>query len=285
MSKEVVTVAQVITSYSDRFKETPIAQALIKHGKEKLADKIISNFYFLCRKNPDDVAKWTPASVVESLTKCCQWELVPDGIQAALIPYYNKESKKTNLTMQVMYQGMLEVAYRTGMFKSISANIVYEGDLFEYDLGGQCYVKHQLDLIGKRDKPIAVYSDMMLANGGRIVRVMTMKEINHIKNSAKSQKVWGPWFDAMAIKTVVKQGFKFCPKSEELSSLVAYDNSLEQDFDRGIDTTKAAGLNNLLGLTPADQLPEPEPEPEQDRELDDADLDLAIEAENNANES
>ncbi len=283
MTKEVVTVAQVITTYSDKFKETPIAQALIKHGKEKLADKIISNFYFMCRKNASDVAKWTPDSVVEALTKCCQWELVPDGIQAALVVYKTKDekgNKRPELTFQPMYQGLLEVAYRTGIFKSISANIVYEGDLFEYDLGSDCYVKHQLDLKGPRDKPLAVYADVRLANGGRIVQVMTMKEINKIKNAARSKKVWDPYFDQMAVKTVIKRTFKHCPKSEDLSSLVAYDNSLEQDFDKGPDTAKATALNNLLGVKPADQLPEPS----QDQELDDVDLDFAIEAENNVTE-
>jgi recombination protein RecT len=172
-----------------------------------------------------------------------------------------------------MYQGMLEVAYRTGIFKGISANIVYEGDLFEYDLGGDCYVKHQLDLVGKREKPIAVYSDMKLANGGRIVRVMTMAEIKKIQSAAKTQKVWGPWFDPMAIKTVIKQGFKFCPKNEDLSSLVAHDNALEQDFDRLPDNTKTNALNALLGNGAAsEQLPEPE--------MSDADLDAQIEEEN-----
>lgn len=257
---------EIAISYSEKFKESPIAQGLIKHGKEKLADKIISNFYFICRKNPQAVANWSPASVVEALTKCCQWELVPDGVQACLIPYGK------DLTFQPMYQGLLEVAYRTGIFKSIVSNVVYKGDLFEYDIGGDCYVKHQLDLEGDRSVPIAVYADIRLINGGRLVRVMTMKEVDRIKNKAKNKGVWNEYPDAMRVKTVIKQAFKLCPKSEDLSSLVAHDNALEHDFDRLPDNTKASALNELLGASQA--LPEPEP--------DDADLDLAIEAENNA---
>tara|TARA_R110000868_G_scaffold337869_1_gene598682 strand:+ start:316 stop:1128 length:813 start_codon:yes stop_codon:yes gene_type:complete len=256
---------EIAVSYSEKFKESPIAQGLIKHGKEKLADKIISNFYFLCRKNQAAVGQWSPGSVVEALTKCCQWELIPDGIQACLIPY-GKE-----LTFQPMYQGLLEIAYRTGIFKGIAANVVYAGDLFEYDIGGDCYVKHQIDLLGKRDTPIAVYADIKLSTGGRQVKVMTIKEVKKIQNSAKNKSVWGAYWDQMAIKTVIKQVFKLCPKSEGLAELVAYDNSLEQDFDRGIDTSKATALNALIGG--------PAPEPE---EISDADLDLAIEAENNA---
>lgn len=251
---------ELVVSYSNKFKDTPIAQGLIKHGKEGVLDKILSNFYFLAKKNPFEVEKWSVPSIVESLTKCCQWELIPDGIQACLIPY------KEELTFQPMYQGLLEVAYRTGIFKSIVGNVVYEGDFFDYDLGGNCFVKHKLDLEGSRTKPIAVYADVILAAGGRIVKVMTVKEVKKIQNSAKTQKVWGPYWDEMAIKTAIKKVFKLCPKSEALSEIVAYDNSLEQDFNRLPDTSKAKALNNLIQGT------EPEPDPLPEDQMDDENL-------------
>lgn len=267
MTNEIVKQkVEFAVGFSNKFRETPIAQGLVKHGKEKLIDKILSNFYFLARKTPT-ITQCSQQSIVESITKCCQWELIPDGIQACLIPY-GKE-----LTFQPMYQGLLEMAYRTGIFKSIVANVVYHGDLFEYDIGGDCYIKHQLDLVGKRDTPIAVYADIRLSTGGRMVKVMTIKEVKKIQNAAKNKSIWTSYWDQMAIKTVIKQAFKLCPKSEGLADLVAYDNSLEQDFNRGIDTTKASNLNLLLGN---------EPEQKEEKELDDADLDLAIEAENQA---
>lgn len=231
-------------TYQTKFKETPIAQGLVKHGKEKLVDKILANFYFIARKNGGAVGKWEKASVVEALTKACQYELIPDGVQAALIPYGN------NLTFQPMYQGLLEIAYRTGIFKSISANIVYEGDSFDYDLGADCFVNHKIDLVGERSRMLAVYADIKLATGGRIVRVMTQKEVLEIRNKAKNKNIWSEYFDAMATKTVIKQAFKFCPKSEVLSDVVRHDNELEQDFSSRaqIDTTKATELNQLFDV-------------------------------------
>jgi recombination protein RecT len=242
---------EIVISYSNKFKDTPIAQGLIKHGKENLLDKILSNFYFLAKKNPNAVSQWSVPSIVESLTKCCQWELIPDAIQACLIPY-GKE-----LTFQPMYQGLLEVAYRTGIFKSIVGNVVYEGDVFEYDIGGDCYVKHQLDLHGARDRAIAVYADVKLLGGGRIVKVMTIKEVKKIQSKAKNKSIWSEYWDQMAIKTAIKQVFKLCPKSEGLAELVAYDNSLEQNFDRLPDATKATNLNALLGHEPEPETDEP----------------------------
>jgi recombinational DNA repair protein RecT len=167
----------------------------------------------------------------------------------------------------------LEVAYRTGVFKNISAEVVYDGDDFKYSLGATSFVDHQKNLRGKRIDPIAVYADALLTTGGRLTIVMTMDEVNYIESKAKNKAVWKEWKDAMRRKTAIKQLAKIAPKSEELQQLVAYDNALEQDFDRLPDNTKTNALNALLGNGAApEQLPEPE--------LDDADLDAQIEAEN-----
>ncbi len=244
----VKQAADIVTTYCQKFKKVPIAQALIAEGKGKLMDKIMANFYFICRKNGNAVQTWDRNSIVEALTKCCQWELVPDSTYACLIPYGK------NLTFQPMYQGLLELAYRTGMFQSVSANVVYEGDTFDYDIGGKPFTTHKPSLTTDRIKPIAVYADVLLNNGGRIVKVMTMKEVNAIRNVAKNKTVWQAWPDAMAIKTVIKQVFKLCPKTEKLNELIAYDNSLEQTFEaKVIDTSKAENLNKLI----SGQSPEP----------------------------
>lgn len=237
----------IVTTYCQKFKEVPIAQALISEGKGKLVEKILANFYFICRKNGNAANQWDKTSVIEALTKCCQWELVPDGVFACLVPYRDNDKKIIELTFQPMYQGLLEKAYSTGIFKSISANVVYDGDEFDYNLGGQCFVTHKLNLKTPRKDRLAVYVDMMLANGGRIVKVMTIAEVKAIEGRAKNKKIWPVYWDGMAIKTVIKQGWKLCPKSEALAELIAYDNSLEQSFEvKPIDTSKADNLNQIL---------------------------------------
>jgi phage RecT family recombinase len=253
----VKQAADIVTTYFEKFKEVPIAQALIAEGKGKLMDKIMASFYFLCRKNgAATVSTWDKGSVIEALTRCCQWELIPDGRQAALIAYKNNKKGIVELTFQPMYQGLIEVAYRTGLFQSIVANVVYKGDIFDHDTAGKAFVTHKKDLIGNRTERIAVYADVVLVNGGRLVEVMTMKEVNLIRNRAKKKEIWNEWEDSMYRKTPIKQVFKFVPKTEKLAELIAYDNSLEQTFEaKVIDTTKSENLNKLLsGVQTADTL-------------------------------
>lgn len=262
MTNEIIKQGiQLTASYTSKFNETPIAKSLIESGKKDIYDQIMAAFYFVCRKNPQDVKKWSQTSVVEALTKACQWRLIPDGELAALIPYGSE------IKFQPMFKGLLEVAYRTGVFKNIAAEVVYDGDDFKYSLGAMSFVEHQKNLRGKRIEPIAVYADALLTTGGRLTIVMTMDEVNYIESKAKNKTVWKEWKDAMRRKTAIKQLAKIAPKSEELQQLVAYDNALEQDFDRLPDNTKANALNALLGNAAA---------PEQLLEPTDADLDNEI---------
>lgn len=244
MENKEIAVKQatdIVTTYCQKFKEVPIAQNLIADKKGSLVDKILANFYFICRKNGNAVATWERGSIVEALTKCCQWELVPDGTYACLVPYGKI------LTFQPMYQGLIELAYKTGMFKQIQTGVVYENDHFDYREGGDCFTDHKKTLTLPRIKRIAVFADVKLNNGGRFVEVMTMEDANKIRNSAKNKNIWNQWPDAMYRKTAVKQVFKFVPKTEKLAELIAYDNSLEQSFEvKAIDTSKADTLNKLI---------------------------------------
>ena len=233
----------LILSYREGLRATPIFQGLVKYDKSQLADKIEANFYFFANKMGHKFKELNKLSVVESLTKCCQWELVPDGVQACLIPYGN------NLTFQPMYQGLLEVAYRTGIFKAINVNVAYENDYFDFNLGSNCYVNHKPELIRERGKPIAFYAEVILASGGVMLEVMTIKEVNAIRDKAKNNNVWRDYYNAMGKKTVMKQLLKRCPKSEKLVEVIALDNNTEQNFNNSIsevEDTKIDFLNNLL---------------------------------------
>lgn len=235
---------------SERFKQTPLAINLKEQGKEVFLNKVLANFYFVCKKNEDKLSKLDLNSVLESLTKCCQYELVPDNINACLILFFNNQSKKFDLTFQPMYQGLLEALYKTGICKSISAEVVFEGDEFDYNLGSQQFVKHKKDLRGKRDKRLAVYVDFELTNGSRVVRVMTIDEVEKVRKVAKTQKVWNENWEEMAIKTVIKRGYKHCPKTEKLSELIAYDNTIDYDFEAEKEDKKIQGIKNIINETP-----------------------------------
>ena len=255
MSKQKKEGLVLMESVSTRFKDTPIAKALVNNGKETFVDKVLANFYFVCKKNEDKLEKLDLHSVLEALTKCCQYELIPDGINACLIPRWIKDEKKWEFNFQPMYQGLLETLYKTGFVKSVSAEVVYDVDEFDFNQGSDPFIKHKVNLTAKRERKLGAYVNIELMNGGRVIRVMTKTDIDRIRARAQTDKVWSKDYDEMAVKTVLKRGYKQCPKSEKLSDLINYDNSLEYDFEEDKESksnTKIEGIKNILAI------PEPE---------------------------
>lgn len=156
---------------------------------------------------------------------------------AYIIPYNTKQSDgsfKTVAQFQMGYKGFIQLAQRSGQFKTISATHVYEGQLVsENPLTGFVF-----DFSKKTsDKIIGYASYFELLNGFQKTMYMTTEDINkHGKRFSKTfQRGFGLWkddFDGMAIKTVIKLILsKYAPLSIEMKHAVISDQALINDSD------------------------------------------------------
>lgn len=174
------------------------------------------------------LASCTQTSFFGSLLTAAQLGLevnTPLG-QAYLIPYDTKNGLLCQF--QLGYQGMLELAYRTGKFKRIKACVVYRGDEFRYSYGLNAVLEHKPSA---SDDPIYVYALYELINGGVDFEVWTWQRVmEHGRRYSKSFNN-GPWKinpEEMAKKTVLKALLKYAPKAVELSEAVASDECVIQ---------------------------------------------------------
>lgn len=174
----------------------------------------------------------TAESFLGAMMNAAQLGLEPNTQlgQAYLIPYRNKGVMEASF--QIGYKGLLDLAYRTGEYKSIAAYTVYENDVFEYELGLETVLKHKPAMVN-RGEPIAYYAVYHLKNGGNGFTVMSREDVE--KHARKHSKSYGsgPWqndFDSMAKKTVIKQLLKYAPLKADLARAVADDGSVKR-FD------------------------------------------------------
>lgn len=183
-----------------------------------------------------------PTSFLGSLMQSAQLGLEPNTNlgHAYLIPYGNE------VQLQIGYHGLLELAYRSGQYQKIMAMPVYKDDFFEYQYGTNEKLNHIPTQIPKGD-PIGYYAFYKLSNGGQHFVYWNMERVRgHQAKFAKSKNVWKNHFDAMAMKTVIKDVLKYAPKSIELNEAVVSDNSDFELNDRGtvIDVTDYEANNN-----------------------------------------
>jgi recombination protein RecT len=151
---------------------------------------------------------------------------------AYIVPYNDRKSGKCIAQFQMGYKGFIQLAQRTGQFKTISATPIYEGQLVsENPLTGFVF-----DFSKKTSNVIIGYASYFaLLNGFEKTFYMPVEnaKAHGKKYSQTFKKDFGLWkddFDGMAIKTVLKLLLsKFAPLSVEMQKAVTLDQSIIQN--------------------------------------------------------
>lgn len=183
-------------------------------------------------KNADPMSIYNAAAVAATLDLPINNNL---GF-AYIIPYNQKfqdnegqwKSKQV-AQFQLGYKGFIQLAQRSGQFKTISATPIYEGQIAENNpLTGI-----KFDFTKKtNDNVIGYASYFELLNGFQKTLYMTNEDLK--KHGAKYSKtfnnktsIWNDNFDAMAQKTVIKLLLsKYAPLSIEMQRAVIVDQAV-----------------------------------------------------------
>jgi len=174
----------------------------------------------------------TPQSFLQSVMKAAELGLDCVGTlgQGYLVPYYNSKIKSYECQFIAGYQGLIELARRSGNIARIESRVVYEKDAFEVEYGLNQKLVHKPYLGGDRGNIVCVYAIAELKDGSKQLEVMTIDEVNRIRDRSKA-KDSGPWvtdFAEMARKTVVRRLAKYLPLSPDLVKAIETD---DQQFD------------------------------------------------------
>lgn len=152
--------------------------------------------------------------------------LVPDSIKAG-----NQWVKVCQL--RVSFKGLVKIATDSGAIKFVRAEIVREKDAFVYN-GPMSAPTHQMNPFGDRGEVVGVYCVAKTPDGEYLTDVMSMAEIQKIRDAAKRDGVWSKWFEEMCKKAIIKRASKLWPMGngeERFSRAVAVVNDAEgSDF-------------------------------------------------------
>jgi recombination protein RecT len=150
-----------------------------------------------------------PAAVVMEALKAASLKL-PINKQlgfAWIVPYKDNKTGKYIPTFQLGYRGYTQLCMRTGAYRYINADVVYEGELVKKDkLTGEVELDESKRI---SDKKIGYFAFIETLNGFRKSLFMTVDEVTeHAKRYSKSYgSKNSPWisdFDAMALKTCLR---------------------------------------------------------------------------------
>lgn len=136
-------------------------------------------------------------------------------------------------TFQIGYKGIIQLAQRSGVFKTIDAKPVFEGQIIQDD---ETFGGNKIQWSAKTsDKIIGYAGYFSLLNGFEKISYMSLADIEaHGRKFSKTYNS-GPWktdFEAMAMKTVLKLLLgKYAPLSVEMQMAQIADQSTIKDVD------------------------------------------------------
>ncbi|MCI2770647.1 recombinase RecT [Staphylococcus warneri] len=224
---------QVASDLLERMKPE-IAKALPAHMSQDRMTRIALS---AVNSNPklSEVILNNPTSFLGALMQSAQLGLEPNTNlgHSYLIPYGNI------VQLQLGYLGLLELAYRSGKYQKIMAMPVYKDDFFEYQYGTDEKLNH-IPAQQQTGDAVGYYAFYKLTNGGTHFVYWSRQKMNmHQQQYSKGGNVWRNNFDAMALKTVIKDVLKYAPKSIEMGEAVTSDNNNFDFRDDGdiIDVT------------------------------------------------
>lgn len=207
-----------------------------------------------------------PMSVISSAMVAATLDLPinPSLGMAHIVPY------KGQAQFQIGWKGVVQLALRSGQYKTINLTPVLEGQLVGYNrFTGE--MEFQEESIS--DKAIGYLLYFKLINGYEKFFYMTREECQqHAKKfSATYKKGFGVWaddFDAMALKTVAKLGLqKYGVLSTEMQTAMISDQAVFGDdldnpeyVDNQPEPSIAEKMNKrqMKDVTPEQEPPIPE---------------------------
>ncbi|RHW33544.1 recombinase RecT [Oceanobacillus profundus] len=172
----------------------------------------------------------TRESVANSLLDMVVQGLSPAKTQCYFIVYGDQ------LQLNRSYFGTQSVLKRLTNVKDIWANVIFEGDVFDYEIvgGREKLLKHETNFLNRDNDILGAYAVVKTSDDEELLTPMTRKEIDTAWAQSKTkQSVHQKFPQEMAKRTVINRAAKaFINTSDDSDLLVqAINNSTENEYD------------------------------------------------------
>ena len=252
MSENKTTQQNALTVIQHEI-ESPDHMNRIKRRLGEKAGTFITSLLDVCADD-QNLMKCNPKAIVKEAMKAAALDL-PISKQlgfAYLIPYNEKGVMTPHF--QLGYKGYNQLAVRSGQYKHLNADAIYEGETVLVDK-----IRGTLEITGdaKSDKAIGFFAYMKLTNGFEKAIFWTREKVeDHARKYSKSfKKDTSPWkadFDGMACKTMLLQLVpKYGPMTIEMTMALESDAADFRGFDDNVNSqiSQGSGSGDVIDVT------------------------------------
>jgi len=243
--------------------QSMILAALPRFLKER-ALQFLRIAFTSIQRNPV-LAQCEQRSLLGAIMQAAELGLTLDSVlgHAYLVPFKEDDVRKAQLIPG--YKGLINLARRSGELVNFYAYPVWDGDIFEVELGDTPSLKHKPKLearphgkesdIKKRLEFVYACSHFKGASPG--FDVMTIGEVERIRARSKARDN-GPWvtdYEAMALKTVIRRHSKLLPMAIEFQTAVTLDETHEAGIEQNLGALIDLDIDAMKAEEPKPETP------------------------------
>ncbi|WP_250518158.1 recombinase RecT [Caballeronia sp. ATUFL_M1_KS5A] len=213
-------------------------------------------------------------SLMRACLDAAQDGLLPDGREAAIVPYRHRNSNRFVAQWQPMVWGLVKLVRQSEQLVDIASYIVREADAFDHwvDEKGEHFT-HRPDYAQMDASPVLAYAFARLVNGGFYFEPMSWTEMERFRELSKAKAddtPWSKWPDEMAKVRPLKRLCKRLPMTTAARAALARDDAREallfdaapDDPIQAINRAIHEGKATPAVLNPAALTNDPSPTPE-----------------------
>jgi recombination protein RecT len=207
------------------------------HLPKNVSPVAFKNAALVAAQDNPSILECDRPSLFKSLRRLAAGGLVPDGREAALVPFKTKKDGEYIKAVQAMPMvfGLIKTARNSGEVADIRAHIVYQNEVdqerFVLISGDDERLEHNPIVFGERGDAVGAYAIAKLKDGSVIREFMSAEDIDKVRRSGASQRIfakgkrptvsdepigiWADWTEEMWKKTVIRRLCKRLPVSSE----------------------------------------------------------------------
>ncbi|MFZ4266518.1 recombinase RecT [Streptomyces arboris] len=196
----------------------------------------VGSFMAAVRGLLPSLSRCTPASLLQAMLTCARFGLVPDGRHAVIV------AEGPFAVFIPMYQGYVDLMYRSGRVGSVHVGLIHEGDDWSFEPTAPAPLdfthRPRVDLPkAERGAPILAYAFAWMTSGARSAVVMLSREdaeairdeyskaYQRAEDSGAKDSFWHRDFNAAWSKSALRRLHKLVPMSAELVALARVDDA------------------------------------------------------------
>ena len=192
------------------------------------------------------LARCTLPSFYNAIKKSARSGILPDGVNAYLIPY------GTECTLQFSFKGLCDMAIREGIAIKFDADVVRANDVFKWSNGQ--LVEHTVlswddesrgDIVGVWVRAYLPNTDGSYNPDLHVDERMSKAQVEKVRSKSQNPNgTWAEWYEEMMKKVCLKRMFKRMRNTPNMSEAINEDN---KEFNLGaVDHVNRVSAADLL---------------------------------------